>query len=226
MKIFRIFVFFFWIIIDSFLFCSFLHPLDTLKIDYDPGNKEKMDAFKEMEGFVPYVIKEGDTLFKIALPQYWEIILKVNRIDEKHLIPGNVILIPKNFEKISSFCPVPKEISSNQERVVVFYLKRQYFGAYERGELLFWGPISSGKKGYETPTGTFRARWKSKNYFSKKYKAPMPYAVNFSSEGLFFHEQALPGKPSSHGCIRLLKIDAKKLFYWIKKGDKIIIKSD
>jgi len=225
MKIFRIFAFFFWVIIGCLLCCSFLYPLDTLKTDRG-NNVDRFGAFSEIEGFVPYVVKEGDTLFKIAPPQHWEIILKVNRIDERHLIPGSIILIPKNFEKISSFCPVPKKISFSQERVVVFYLKRQYFGAYENGKLLFWGPISSGRKGYETPTGIFKAQWKSKNYFSKKYKAPMPYAVNFSHKGLFFHEQALPGKPSSHGCIRLLRADAKKLFYWIRVGDKIIIRSD
>ncbi len=182
----------------------------------------------KINGFVPYFVKQGDVLSKIAPPKYWKIILKVNRIDEKHLIPGNVILIPSDFKKAFSFCPVPRKILnlSQKKRVVIFYLSKQYFGAYEYGKLLFWGPISSGKKGYETPIGNFIVNWKSKNYFSKKYKAPMPYAVNFSYKGLFFHEQSLLGKPSSHGCIRLLKADAKKLFYWVKKGDKVIIKSN
>jgi lipoprotein-anchoring transpeptidase ErfK/SrfK len=51
----------------------------------------------------------------------------------------------------------------------------------------------------------------------------MPYAVNFSEKGYFFHHQSLPGKPASHGCIRLLKVDAERLFYWIGKNDPVII---
>ncbi|MCD6412119.1 L,D-transpeptidase family protein [bacterium] len=174
----------------------------------------------EITGFKEYLIKKGDCLSKIVPPSQWEIVMKVNKIDEKHLIPGKKILIPVN-EKAKEFCPVPKKINDDGERVVVFFLDIQYFGAYEKGKLILWGPISSGKRN-STPQGKFYVRWKSKNYFSRKYKREMPYAVNFF-KGYFFHQQALPGYPASHGCIRLLHQDAKKLFYWIKIGDPVII---
>jgi hypothetical protein len=175
-----------------------------------------------MEGFREYLIRKGDTLSKIAPSAYWEIIEKVNKIDSRHLIPGRKILIPEGFEKAKEFCPVPQKINNESERILYFFLDVQYFGAYERGNLILWGPISSGRRN-STPLGIFRVNWKKKDYISKKYKMPMPYAVNFSERGYFFHQQSLPGRPASHGCIRLLMSDAKKLFYWIKRGDPVMV---
>ncbi|MFH1990536.1 MAG: L,D-transpeptidase, partial [Patescibacteria group bacterium] len=48
-------------------------------------------------------------------------------------------------------------------------------------------------------------------------------AVNFSETGYFFHQQSLPGRPASHGCVRLTMEDAKTLFYWSQKNDVVII---
>lgn len=181
---------------------------------------------EELDGFTKYLIKKGDALANIAPPEYWEIILKINKIDERHLIPGKTILIPKDLKRAFNFCPVPKRVTNFSERTVYVFLGIQYFGAYKKGELVFWGPISSGKKGFETPTGEFKVLWKSKNYFSKKYKVSMPFAICFSEKGYFLHEQSLPGKPASHGCVRLLKKDAERLFEWLQKGDLIIINNN
>jgi lipoprotein-anchoring transpeptidase ErfK/SrfK len=52
----------------------------------------------------------------------------------------------------------------------------------------------------------------------------MPYAVCFNNAGYFLHQQSLPGRPASHGCVRLLISDAKMIFNWLEKGDQIIIK--
>lgn len=177
------------------------------------------------DGFSLYRVKSGDTLGKIVPRQYWDLVLRVNRIDERHLPAGKNIFIPKDFKKTGIFCPVSKgyaELAPIAKALVVF-LDLQYFGAYENGNLIFWGPISSGTKNNKTPKGDFRVLWKTRHYHSKKYDAKMPFAVNFSKEGYFFHSQSLPGRPASHGCIRLLKKDAQRIFGWIKKGDKIII---
>lgn len=43
----------------------------------------------------------------------------------------------------------------------------------------------------------------------------MPRYVNFHNHrGLSFHEFALPGRPASHACVRLLERDAQWLFEW------------
>ena len=179
----------------------------------------------QIEGFSYYQVKKGDTLWKIAPPEYWTLIKKINRIDEKHLPQNKKILIPQNFEKASRYIPVAEEIEQVKtfQLAIFFFLKDQYFGTYEYGRLIYWGAISSGKNG-STPTGLFKVKWKAIDYYSKEYDAAMPFAVNFSEAGYFFHQQSLPGKPASHGCVRLIMEDAKALFHWSRKNDLVIIK--
>jgi hypothetical protein len=76
-------------------------------------------------------------------------------------------------------------------------------------------PVSTGRKGYNTPNGRFRAQWMAKRYFSRKYDdAPMPHAI-FFHEGYAIHgteHVRRLGGPASHGCIRLAPANAKALY--------------
>lgn len=194
---------------------------------------------QKIKGFKPHLVVEGDTLYKIAPPEHWDITKRVNRIDEGHLVIGKTILIPDNLTEALKFCPVPKNIAAAKgfDRILYVFLDIQYFGAYEKGKLLFWGPISSGRKWCETPEnpkkrcdtlkGSFRVLVKKKDKISNKTyngkHVPMPYSIQYSGH-YFIHQQSLPGRKASHGCVRLLMGDAKKIFYWIKIGDPIEIK--
>lgn len=67
-------------------------------------------------------------------------------------------------------------------------------------------PVSTGKQGFETPMGTWRASWMARDHRSDTYdRAPMPYSV-FFSPGYAIHgtgDVAKLGRPASHGCVRL-----------------------
>lgn len=81
--------------------------------------------------------------------------------------------------------------------------------------VLYRWKVSTGRKGYGTPTGTYRPTRMHKRYFSRKYdNAPMPYSIFFRG-GYAIHGtnsiKAL-GRPASHGCIRLHPSNAAKLF--------------
>ena len=187
------------------------------------SNKSKINP----EIFTVWQVKKGDTLWEISKKNkdLYEIIERVNRIDEFHIRVGQKILIPTSETAAKNFIPVPPRLELKKKRVVVVFLKEQYFGFYQLGKLVFWGPISSGTQKHPTPTGKFKVLWKTKTYYSKKYKASMPYAICLSNTlGIFIHAQALPGRPASHGCIRLLKSDAKRLFGLLCKEDDIIIR--
>jgi lipoprotein-anchoring transpeptidase ErfK/SrfK len=75
--------------------------------------------------------------------------------------------------------------------------------------------VSTGRQGYETPTGSFKPTWTSHFHRSKTYdNAPMPHAVFFSG-GYAVHATeytAKLGKRASHGCVRLAP-DHAALFY-------------
>jgi hypothetical protein len=75
--------------------------------------------------------------------------------------------------------------------------------------------VSTGKPGYDTPGGSFRAIRLEQVYYSKKYDdAPMPNAVFFHG-GYAIHgtlEERRLGQPVSHGCVRLMRANAALLF--------------
>lgn len=186
-------------------------------------------AIEVPEGFYAYTIQEGDTLTRIAPEESWGKIMQINGIDEKHLPIDQEILIPLDSENIPDFSPVPQEIEELREepRAVQAFLGIQYFGAYEFGQLVFWGPISSADEEHYTPTGKFRALRKQLLRISQDPEAlgaRMPYSILFEDKrGLAFHQYALPGRPASHSCIRLLLSDAEKLYHWIRISDLIVI---
>jgi hypothetical protein len=101
-------------------------------------------------------------------------------------------------------------------------------------------PISSGREGYTTPTGSFSILQKNKNHVSSLYGdyvdaegnvvmanvasnrdarpagttfrgAPMPYFMRICG-GVGMHAGYLPGYPASHGCIRMPRGAAQRFF--------------
>ena len=86
------------------------------------------------------------------------------------------------------------------------------------GETIVW-KISSGRRGFETPTGRFIVQRMDAEHFSDEYdQAPMPFAI-FFSRGLAIHgtsERGL-GSPRSHGCVRLSIPNARELYSWVEQ---------
>jgi len=86
--------------------------------------------------------------------------------------------------------------------------------------------VSSGKKGYETPTGVFTILEKKQEHYSRTYNnAPMPNMQRLTWKGIALHAGNLPGYPASHGCIRLPTKFSGLLFGATKLGMTVIITS-
>lgn len=102
------------------------------------------------------------------------------------------------------------EVSLSRQRMVV---------SVEGVERHAW-PVSTARKGYRTPLGTYRPERMHKRYFSRKYdNAPMPYAI-FFHRGWAIHgtnDLRRLGRPASHGCVRLHPGNAKALFAIVSK---------
>jgi len=99
-------------------------------------------------------------------------------------------------------------------------LRRQRLTVVERGKVKYVWPISSGRPGYATKTGTFRPKWASRMHYSRQYDmAPMPYAVFFNRGAAFHATRATRylGRPASHGCIRLAPRNAARLYRLVYK---------
>ena len=107
---------------------------------------------------------------------------------------------------------------------IVVSIPQQKAYVFREGELYATSPVSTGKRGHETPVGTFRVLQKKVHHRSNKYaNAPMPYMQRLTSYGIALHAGHLPGYPASHGCIRLPRHFAKKLYGITDHGTKVTV---
>jgi lipoprotein-anchoring transpeptidase ErfK/SrfK len=97
------------------------------------------------------------------------------------------------------------------EIVVSLPLQRAY--VYRGGTVIGVTTVSTGRPGHATPTGRFDILEKQARHFSRKYNnAPMPFMQRLTWDGVALHAGQIPGRPASHGCVRLPLAFAKALF--------------
>jgi lipoprotein-anchoring transpeptidase ErfK/SrfK len=109
---------------------------------------------------------------------------------------------------------------------VVISLSDQMAYLYRGDELAAVSTISSGTDEHPTPTGNIPILAKMPIYHSKKYdNAPMPHMQRLDSYGIAMHAGHLPGRPASHGCIRLPAKFAAKLYGVTQVGSTVLIAS-
>lgn len=89
------------------------------------------------------------------------------------------------------------------------------------GRPLYQWPVSTGKGGYDTPNGKFKAFRMERDHYSKEWdEAPMPFSIFFTQKGHAIHgslDTKRLGSPASHGCVRLLPANAEKLFQLVEQ---------
>lgn len=76
-------------------------------------------------------------------------------------------------------------------------------------------PVSTARRGYRTPAGSFRPSRLERVWYSSKYdNAPMPYSIFFAGGYAIHGTNAIGslGRRVSHGCIRLHPAHARQLF--------------
>ena len=99
-------------------------------------------------------------------------------------------------------------------------ISQQRLHLYVNGAKRATWPVSTARRGYRTPLGSYRPYWLHRNHYSTIYRgAPMPYSVFFQG-GYAIHgtnEVSRLGRPVSHGCIRLHPSNAAVLFNLIGK---------
>jgi lipoprotein-anchoring transpeptidase ErfK/SrfK len=81
-------------------------------------------------------------------------------------------------------------------------------------------PVSTARRGYRTPVGSYHPVRLERTWYSRKYhNSPMPYAIFFLG-GYAVHgtnETSAIGMPVSHGCVRLHTENARTLFRLVKE---------
>jgi lipoprotein-anchoring transpeptidase ErfK/SrfK len=148
-----------------------------------------------------------------------QILEMLNRADLRHLKRLTVLVVPTTWTADElAYSPLPKRYAwaAQHAKALVVHQPSQVFGGYERGQLVRWGPVSTGREDLATPSGLFYLTWRSRVRRSTDNSDwLMPWYFNFqNTRGLSFHQYTLPGYPASHACIRLLQRDARWLYEW------------
>ncbi len=102
-------------------------------------------------------------------------------------------------------------------------LSEQRMQVYQNGRLTYTWKISTARRGYRTPLGTYKPTRMYKRYFSKKYyNSPMPHSIFFRGGYAIHGTDAIKrlGRVASHGCVRLHPANAAKLFSMVKRSGK------
>jgi hypothetical protein len=153
-------------------------------------------------------------------------VLKINRLDLRHIRAGDSLLLPVGPSQASPDAalrssPFPRELpaADSLSKTLFVAVGIQAFAAYEHGRLVRWGPTSTGKQATPTPTGLYHTNWKDKERHSTVDEDwLLTWYVNLDNfAGVSFHQYELPGYPASHSCIRLLEEDASWLYAWVEQ---------
>lgn len=110
--------------------------------------------------------------------------------------------------------PAPTPASAARKGVlIVVSIPSQRLYVFKDGAE--WGSttVSTGRRGYGTPAGTFTILQKHVKHRSRTYgNAPMPYMQRLTWGGVALHAGRVTGQPASHGCIRLPHDFARQLY--------------
>jgi lipoprotein-anchoring transpeptidase ErfK/SrfK len=142
-----------------------------------------------------------------------------------------------------------KQATPSNTRIVVSIPKQRAY-LMIGDQVVADGPVSSGRRGHETPRGHFTVLEKDPDHHSSLYGdfvdgsgrvvragvsarsdsapsgthfagAAMKWFLRLTGEGVGMHIGILPGYPASHGCIRE-SVDGAKLFYdYAKVGTSV-----
>ena len=117
-----------------------------------------------------------------------------------------------------------RDAAAAGEPRVVISIGDQMAYLYRGDTLVAASTISTGVEGRDTPTGIFPILEKKRLHHSRKYdNAPMPFMQRIDQYGVALHAGFNPGRPASHGCIRLPAKFAARLYGVTDVGSTVLI---
>lgn len=195
------------------------------------AGKRYGESLCDKPGYYCMKAKSSDTWEKLfPNPQQRDIVKRVNRMNT-YPYSGMTIAVPKSLEQISIYdvSPFPRYVEPTGEKVIYVNQKELAWGAYnEEGELVWWGPISTGSGHCRspdgkclTPPGSFRVINKQdiecvSTVFPIRTNgvnggAIMPYCMHYYRGYALHGSNSVPGYRASHGCVRMFIEDARWL---------------
>jgi L,D-transpeptidase catalytic domain len=199
----------------------FLGPVFMLLI-FASRQAAAMPAFDQTDTAIDYRIERlteanRDLTSRFGGPEI-ALLEKLNRADAKHLQRLTQLVVPAAWRGELEHSPFPSSYAAAAAtpKLLIVDQPSQAFAAYEYGQQVYWGPVSSGRQAKPTPSGVYHLNWRARSRTSTlSGEWRLNWYFNFhNTRGLAFHEFDLPGVPQSHACVRLLSRDAEWVYKW------------
>jgi hypothetical protein len=145
-------------------------------------------------------------------------ILKINRLDLRHIRKGESLVValePGDSVRFSPF-PTSMEAASQFSKLLLVSIRVQAFAAYEHGRLARWGPTSTGRKETPTPSRLYHTNWKDKERSSTVNENGFYLAVNLDNFRISFISKA--SRPASESLLRAPSKRTRWLYDWSRRS--------
>jgi len=147
----------------------------------------------------------------------------IDRRGNVHRITRQGTVVRESALRLIEAIERPRGVAA-ADRWIHVDLSSQTLVAYEGDRPIFATLVSSGREGFETPTGTFRIQSKhvsttmddtasiAEAYSIEDVPWTMYFEGSFALHAALWHDQF--GRVRSHGCVNLAPADARWLFQW------------
>jgi len=121
----------------------------------------------------------------------------------------------------------PQQALAGPPVMAIVSLSDQRVALYDAEGSVLRARVSSGQTGYETPVGVYSVLEKQAEHYSNLYDdASMPFMQRITWSGIALHAGVLPGRPASHGCVRMPYRYAEQIFPLTRLGMRVIVARD
>lgn len=147
----------------------------------------------------------------------------IERSGRRYRVSDRGRIVREDALRIATLTPRPPQVPEDARWIHVD-LGAQVLVAYEGDRPVFATLVSTGREGYETPTGLFRIQSKhvsttmddtnagDESYSIEDVPWTMYFEGSYAIHGAFWHDRF--GRPRSHGCVNLAPADARWIFQW------------
>jgi hypothetical protein len=165
-------------------------------------------------------LKSGERLSRFShLPYLGE----MKRKGKRYAKVGDNLFVPRRTVAVALEVQPPENLLPG-ERWIDIDLSQQTLVAYEGASPIFATLISSGRKDFDTPEGSFRIYGKhvsitmddpeggEEAYSIEDVPWTQYFEEGYALHAAFWHNGF--GRVRSHGCVNLSPADARRLFFW------------
>ncbi len=182
---------------------------------------EKQKALEEQKRIIELaIIAQSERIERIKENARLESVKEKNRQLTDRKSAAEKTTDNKKTDKKATITKTKEVISAPAPLYARIDLSRQRMKVYQNNTLIYEWKISTARKGYVTPVGSYKPYYTARMHYSRKYEnSPMPNSVFFKGGYAIHGTDSIwrLGTRASHGCVRLHPTNAKTLYTLIQK---------